>query len=163
QNDWPYDEPLACRMYTGNNQFACGSHYRPPVQPNTVSNDAAVQQKIKDMDGKGKWKITSISRIWSRSADDNVQAVKTALASGKDVWSAFMIDMDAWGMRGASDGIIDDYGDGESGHAVVVSGYRTRNGRGEFLIHNSWDTDWGGPEKGYAWLGEPQFRNNLMD
>jgi len=158
--EWPYDQKLACRMYSGPNQFSCGEEFDPSVQQNSTSNDPAVQQKIKDVDAKGKWKITNITNIIGDDAP-NPDALAAVLATGKDIWAAFTINSTAWGMRGASIGEIADWSDPGGGHAVVIAGYRTKNGRRQFLIHNSWTDRWGGPEKGYAWINESMVKQWL--
>lgn len=162
--DWPYDPKLACRMYSGSNQFSCGQEFDPNVQQNSVSSDPAVQQQIKDADAKGKYKITNITRIYDGSGPPDTDALAGVLATGKDIWTAFTINNAAWGSRGASSGEIPDYDEGPGGgHAVVIAGYRTKNGTRQFLIHNSWTEKWGGPEKGYAWLSEKMVKQSLRD
>ena len=46
-----------------------------------------------------------------------------------------------------------------TGHAVVLSGFRTVGSEKQFLIHNSWGTGWG--EGGFAWIGENMVRSQL--
>ncbi len=162
--DWPYDPKLACRMYSGPNQFSCGEEFSPSVQQNSASNDPAVQQKIKDADAKGKYKITNITRIFDGSGTPDTDALAGVLASGKDIWVAFTIDSKSWGLAATAAGEIPDYPEGPGGgHAVVLSGYRTKNGTRQFLVHNSWTERWGGPEKGYAWLSDKMVKQSLHD
>ncbi len=162
--EWPYDPKLACRMYSGPNQFSCGEEFSPHVTQNSASSDPDVQAKIKDADGKGKYKITNITRIYDGSTTPDTDALAAVLASGKDIWVAFTIQSSAWGLRATAGGEIPDYPEGPGGgHAVVLSGYRTKNGARQFLVHNSWTERWGGPEKGYAWLSDKMVKQSLHD
>jgi aminopeptidase C len=55
--------------------------------------------------------------------------------------------------------VIPDWGEPQSGHAVVISGYRETPSGKQFLIHNSWGTSWG--DGGYAWVSEKMVVKNL--
>ena len=155
--DWTYDERLACRMYTGPGAFTCGDQFDPGVQQGTAAGDPAVQAQITGADGRGKYKITSIDRIYAQPIDGDALAAQ--LASGKDIWVAFGLSGDAW--FNPVNGEIPDYDEAESGHAVTIAGYRAKNGGRQFLIHNSWSERWG--DNGYAWISENMVKQHLKD
>jgi hypothetical protein len=141
---WPYDERVACEIdQSGDGD--CGP-YAPPVVPGAAGRDPQVQAKIKDLDARGHWKVTAYDEL-----DTNPDTLAQYLSTGADVWCSMNIGS-TW-LRVNGDTIADwTPAQVEGGHAVVLSGYRHQNGQRQFLVHNSWGTDWG--DKGYAWVSE---------
>ena len=75
------------------------------------------------------------------------------LATGNDVIS-FSVDDRAWKSTALQNAVVPDYdATDDTGHAVVLAGYRTvSNGTKQFLIHNSWGPRWG--DNGYGSISE---------
>jgi hypothetical protein len=151
---WPFDPAVACK-YMDPMAAACGSAYG--VTPGSARTDPAIQKKKKEADAKGKYTLVGIEKLSSH--DPN--GIAEIIAGGDDLWVAFNMGSREWSNSSHKSGaVIPDYTPrGRSGHAVVLSGYRTRNGRKEFLIHNSWSPRWG--KQGYAWIGENMVKNQL--
>jgi hypothetical protein len=145
---WPYDERIACGLETSG-EGDCGP-YMPPVVPGSGASDPKVQTKIKDSDAKGHWKVSEYDEI-----PNDPDTIAAMLTTGADVW--FSMNIGSTWMRPQGDAIPDwDEGQIEGGHAVLLSGYRHRKGRREFLIHNSWGKDWG--DGGFAYVSEEMLR-----
>jgi hypothetical protein len=92
----------------------------------------------------------------------NPNDVAAVLATGADMWVAFSLDVDNWGYQAlqTNNNVIPDWTTPEGGHAVVLAGYRGMpDGSKQFLIHNSWGTDWG--DHGYAWVSDRMVRQFL--
>lgn len=109
--------------------------------------------------------IVNITRL--KATDMN--EIKSALASGQDVW---------FSLRGAQgithpklnsqgEAIIPDFDHrsmakgGNDGHAIVLAGYQVTPKGTYYLIHNSWGTKWGA--QGYGWIWEKTLKNNIQD
>jgi hypothetical protein len=109
--------------------------------------------------------ITNITRLDGGSMNE----IKSALASGQDIWFAIKA---AHGLAHTKKNA-----DGESnvpnfdwhsmpssqhaGHALVLAGYEDTPHGTFYLIHNSWGTKWG--TAGYAWIWEKTLRANIAD
>jgi hypothetical protein len=141
---WPYDERAACELdVSGDND--CGP-YSPSVAQGSSRGDTQLQAKIKDADGKGRWKITAYDEV-----EGKPDTLAQYLATGADIWLSMNIG-GTW-LTLSGDTIADwTQGDVEGGHAFVLAGVRHKNGQRQFLVHNSWGADWG--DKGYAWVSE---------
>lgn len=147
---WPQSDREACMMFQANGSFAqdCAETYN--VKPGTWRSDPKIMAKYEKAQAEGIYKIASIEKLQVKPPD--IEELVTILASGADIWAAFLIDGYAWTNRKMQNAVIPEYTDYTGGHAVVISGYReTPNGR-QFLIHNSWGESWG--DKGYAWVTE---------
>jgi hypothetical protein len=148
---WPFSPKEACELSRFDDD--CGDHYG--VSTNSAGSDPKIQGELTQADSSGKYKITSIEKM-SLPADPN--EVAAVLASGADLWVAFSLDVNNWGYRALQehDNVIPDWSSPEGGHAVMLAGFRKVNGKKQFLIHNSWGTDWG--DSGYAWVSENMVR-----
>jgi hypothetical protein len=141
---WPYDARVACELDQGG-EGDCGP-FEPPVSPGSGAGDAQVQAKIKDADSKGHWKISEYDEIHG-----DPDTIAAQLASGADVWLSMRIGSTWMNPRG--DTVADWTEDQvEGGHAILLAGYRHKNGQRQFLVHNSWGKDWG--DGGYAWISD---------
>lgn len=152
---WPYDPVKACKLLR--QPFdSCGKAYG--VSSGTGDLDPGLRAEKKGADGAGRYRIAAIEQLRSRPAD--IDEMSAVLAGGDAIWASFSVS-DAWDGRNLQGGsVIPDYEITESaGHAVVLAGYRTINGRKQFLVHNSWSPRWG--EGGYGWLSETMVSRHL--
>jgi hypothetical protein len=148
---WPYDERAACEL-DRSGDGDCGP-YTPPAIPGGAAMDPLLQAKIKDSDSKGHWKVSEYDVV--AGDPDTIAAV---LTSGSDVWFSINVGSTWMSLRGDT---IADWTPAqiEGGHAVLLSGYRHKNGQRQFLVHNSWGKDWG--DGGYAWISETALRQYI--
>jgi hypothetical protein len=147
---WPYNEPEACELDMSGEPNDCGP-YSPAVTQGGGNSDPKIQAAKKTADGSGLWKITEFD-----TSPTDTNSIATLLASGSDVW--FSMDIgDSWmNPNGDASGqaVISDWNSNtiDGGHAVLFSGYRHVNGQRQFLVHNSWGSEWG--NNGYAYISE---------
>jgi hypothetical protein len=106
--------------------------------------------KLNKSNTEGLYKIASVEKL--ETNPPNMEELLGILASGADVWCAFLIDGSAWTNRAMKNAVIPDWREESGGHAVVISGYRETGHGKEFLIHNSWGESWGAG--GFAWVSE---------
>lgn len=154
---WPQSDKEACMLFQGRGSYAteCAEAYG--VKANGWREDKALMAKYDKSQGEGLYKISSIEKL--EVEPPHMEELLGILASGADIWAAFLIDGSYWTNKKMKNAVIPDWGEPQSGHAVVISGYRdTPSGR-QFLIHNSWGTSWG--EGGYAWVSEKMVVKNL--
>jgi hypothetical protein len=147
---WPYDERVACELDKTPPDPATGAAdcgpYTPAVSVGGASGDPQLQAKIRSSDSTGRWRVSEFDEI--PNEPDTIAAV---LATGADVWVSMNIGS-TW-MSPAGDTIADWTSDQvEGGHATLLAGYRHKNGQRQFLVHNSWGSDWA--DAGYGWISE---------
>jgi papain like protease len=148
---WPYDEREACEL-DRSGEGDCGP-YMPPAVPGGAATDPALQAKIKDTDSKGHWKVSEYDEITG-----DPETIAAFLATGADVW--FSLNVGSTWMSLQGDTIADwTAAQVEGGHAVLLAGYRHKNGQRQFLVHNSWGKDWG--DGGYAYISENALRQYI--
>jgi hypothetical protein len=142
---WPYDERIACELDMDGQPNDCGP-YSPPVTQGAGPTDPVTEAAQHKADAAGLWKITEFD-----ASPMDPTSIATLLAGGSDVW--FSMDIgDSW-MNPIGDTIADWNANSiDGGHAVLFSGYRHVNGQRQFLVHNSWGSDWG--NNGYAYISE---------
>jgi C1A family cysteine protease len=157
-NVWPQSDKEACELFQGSGSYAqdCADAYG--VTAGGWRSDKALMAKYDKSQAGGIYKIAAVEKLQVEPPD--LEELLGVLASGADVWSAFLIDGRKWSNSAMKSAVISDWDDVGGGHAVLISGYRdTPSGR-QFLIHNSWGTSWG--EAGYAWISERMVQKHMI-
>lgn len=154
---WPQNDKEACMLFQGKGSYAteCAEAYG--VKANGWRDDKSLMAKYEKSQAEGIYKISSIEKL--QVEPPNMEDLLGILASGSDIWAAFLIDGSNWTNKKMKNAVIPDWGEPQSGHAVVISGYRETPSGKQFLIHNSWGTSWG--DGGYAWVSEKMVVKNL--
>jgi hypothetical protein len=152
---WPYDPVKACKL-TRQPLDSCGSAYG--VASGTGALDPRLRAEQAMADAGGRYRLVAVEEL--RTGPGSGQEIAAVIAGGDDIWASFHIDRAAWKNRAMTNGVIPDYSRRDNtGHAVVLSGYRTVGATRQFLIHNSWSERWG--ERGYAWISEAMIDRQL--
>ncbi len=154
---WPQSDPEACMLFQGNGSYAAECAEAYGVKANGWRDDKKLMAKYDKSQAEGIYKISSIEKL--QVEPPNMEELLGILASGADIWAAFLIDGRNWRNSAMKQAVIPDWGEPQSGHAVVISGYRETPSGKQFLIHNSWGTSWG--DGGYAWVSEKMVMKNL--
>lgn len=146
---WQYDPVKACKLMRSP-MDTCTTAYG--VSSGSENFDPALKAEHANADANARYRLASLEQLKSKPADPN--EMSGVLAGGDDIWISFSVNDQAWMSRSLQNGVIPDYDVVEdTGHAVVLAGYRTLpNGTKQFLIHNSWSTKWG--DGGYGWISE---------
>jgi len=155
---WPYDPATACRFADGHTGERCAQAYRVPR--NSARGDAYLMARKADADRRGRWQIVGYEELSTDPVDTEQLAM--LLASGEAIWVALAFHRPAWQALSRNRGSVLPYFPAQaqqSGHAVTLEGYRTTPRGRQFLIHNSWGTDWG--DGGFAWIDEAMLRTHL--
>jgi Papain family cysteine protease len=156
ETTWPYDPAKACKLERVPFD-SCGQAYG--VASNSASLDPRLRAEQATADASGRYRLLGIEQLHAQPADPN--EIAAVIAGGDDVWASFSVNDDAWSHRSLNSSVIPDYvPDDDSGHAVVLAGYRTLvTGTRQFLVHNSWSKSWG--EGGYGWISEAMVTQYL--
>jgi C1A family cysteine protease len=154
---WQQNDKEACMLFQGKGSYAteCAEAYG--VKANGWREDKSLMAKYDKSQSEGIYKISSIEKL--QVEPPNMEELLGILASGADIWAAFLLDGRNWRNSVMNKAVIPDWGEPTSGHAVVISGYRDTPSGKQFLIHNSWGTSWG--ENGYGWVSEKMVVKNL--
>ena len=149
---WPYDARKACRFERGRD--ACESAYG--LVTDSWRSDpqlVAERERARTIGVAGFRPATTITR-------DPMNGMANALSMGRSVYLVLGIDSTAWGYSNVRGGMLGDYAVADRGdHAVAVVGFRWANGQRQFLLHNSWGTDWG--ERGFVWMTESSLKRHF--
>lgn len=149
EQTWQYDAVKACKLVRSA-MDTCTTAYG--VASGSEAFDPALKAEHANADANARYKLAAIEQLRAKPADPNEMA--GVLAAGDDIWISFSVNDQAWMNRSLQNAVIPDYDVvDETGHAVVLAGYRTlENGTKQFLIHNSWSPRWG--DGGYGWISE---------
>jgi hypothetical protein len=149
---WPYDPRKACKFERGRD--SCEQYYG--LTTDSWRNDpqlVAERERARGIGVAGFRPATTLTR-------DPMNGMANALSMGRAVYLVLGIDSTAWGYSNVRSGMLGDYAVADRGdHAVAVVGYRWANGQRQFLLHNSWGTDWG--QRGFVWITEPNLRRHF--
>jgi len=146
---WQYDPAKACKLVRSA-MDTCTTAYG--VASGSEAFDPQLKAEHQNADANARYKLAGLEQLHAKPADPN--EVASVLAGGDDVWISFSVNDQAWMSRSLQNAVIPDYEVvDDTGHAVVLAGYRTLpNGTKQFLIHNSWSSRWG--DGGYGWISE---------
>lgn len=152
---WPYDEGKACAFDEDNGE-SCGV---AEAEPGSWRRDPALRHELSEADRQHRYRFRDVEQLEVEPA--NIEQLASVLAEGDAIWAAFRFNGESWSQQAARDGVFEDYEDSKEypGHAVAIVGYRTTLGGKQFIIKNSWGTDWG--HGGYAWMPERTVRKHL--
>ncbi len=149
---WPYSPPDACR-FAKDPSDDCGYAYG--VAPGSATNDPRLRWEKDRADHAGALRITGYEEM---PADASQLAL--VLASGEALYAALDFNTAVWNdLRGYDRMPYYPAGTEAIGHAIAFEGYRSTPQGREFLIHNSWGTDWG--RGGYAWMHESMIPTHV--
>lgn len=146
---WQYDPVKACKLVRSA-MDTCTTAYG--VSSGSEAFDPALKAEHTNADANGRYRLVALDALKAKPADPT--EMSGVLAAGDDIWISFSVNDEAWKSSNLQNAVIPDYQVvEETGHAVVLAGYRTLpNGTKQFLIHNSWTTRWG--DGGYGWISE---------
>ena len=152
---WPFDSARACRFAEDYMGTECLS--RHGIVPGSAAADPVV---VAERDQADRSSVLRVMGYEEMSADPDQLAV--VIASGEAIWVAFEFQGSAWNALNNNAGSRLAYyppDTGEISHAVTLEGYRTTPSGREFLMHNSWGTQWG--QGGFAWISEAMVRTHF--
>jgi len=125
-------------------------------EANEASPDTGV---VSMLDMMGIFEVTSVQKILPPQGETvpTIDQLKQAIFDGNDVLIGMWTSC-KW--NNPPGGVIDDYDmSGRGGHAVILVGYRTINGRLYFTIRNSWGAGWA--DGGYAYMSADTMHANI--
>ncbi len=158
---WPYDPHKACGLdQNPRTDSSCVRAYG--IERGSLRGDPTLLAEQRRADAAGAFRVAAVHPMQTYPGDPE-QLVRI-ISSGVAVYADFDVSMRAWTARSLGPGavILDWEPDGSGGHAVALTGYRTREGGArEFLVHNSWGSSWG--DGGYGWVSERMVRERLRD
>lgn len=154
EQEWPYDPVKACKYNEDQDEVWCDEAYH--VRHGTWRGEPQLVAELQRADASGSWRIVSMEKLAVSPADPN--QIASALAAGQSVYVGMNINTEAFKHRNLAGGVIPDWYQADAGHAMVVVGYRPAGATRQFLLHNSWGTDWG--DRGYAWVSEAMLAKN---
>lgn len=146
ESSWPYDPRKACKFETGRDtcEYAYG------LRTNTWQSDP---QLVAERERARMMGVASIRPGMTTIRRNAVQGFLNALSTGRALYTVIGVDSASWGYSGARGGVLPSYSVADRGdHAVAMVGYRQGPYERQYLLHNSWGTDWG--DRGYVWIGE---------
>lgn len=126
-------------------------------------DDAPPADKVKSLDEKIAFEVAAVREIIPEEGSNGVTAVQmqNAIADGDDLMVGFRMSDNWYTDNLLPGGIIEDYDDGRNfGHAVLLVGYKTIDGKKYFEVRNSWGTTWA--EGGYGWISFETAEANLQ-
>lgn len=158
ENIWPYDPARACRFSKADYQSgSCGDSYH--VVPGSAWTDPALMGEHARAESSGALRIDAFEEISEPIDFDQIAAL---LADGESIWASIRFYRPAWQSDELEEtGYIPDYPPESTteSHAVTLEGYRWGRWGREFLLKNSWGTDWG--KDGRAWMPEVLLKKHF--
>jgi hypothetical protein len=155
ESAWPYDPVKACKLNEESSERWCGEAYH--VRPGSWREDPQLVAEVQQAHRSGQFRAVGKRRLRDSPADP--EQIAATLAAGQAIFASFDYNAQAWGYKQIRDGVISDWTTTEGGHAVVLVGYRATPSGRQFLLHNSWGTDWA--QAGYAWVSEAMVRMRI--
>lgn len=152
ESTWPYDPRKACKLKT--NHDTCEHAYG--LRVNSWQSDPALVGERERARAMGFAKIQRATSL----ARDPIGGMVNALSLGRAAYLVVGIDSQAWSFSATRGGVLRDYTVADRGdHAVAAVGYRMAGHERQFLLHNSWGTQWG--DGGYVWMSESAVRKHF--
>ncbi len=118
--------------------------------------------KVSALDAKVAFEVATVREIVAEGGGrPTAKQLQAAIADGEDLSVGFRMSDNWYTDNLLPGGVIEDYPRGRNfGHAVVLIGYKTIEGRKYFEIRNSWGSAWG--DSGYGWISFETAEANLQ-
>lgn len=146
------------------NAKADGMDYSDAVADSWIKGDESPPaDKVKELDGKIAFEVAAVRELIPEEGAAGVSAkqMQLAIADGDDLMVGFRMSDNWYTDNLLPGGVIADYDDGRNfGHAVLLVGYKTIEGKKYFEIRNSWGTTWG--DGGYGFISFETAETNLQ-
>ncbi len=156
EGQWPYHPPKACAFNEEPSEVWCEREYG--VKPASWRQSPQLVAELRHADALPAFRFDNVEKLAAKPG--NPQELASVLASGRAIWADVAFSRRAWSYSNLKGGVFPDYEpDRNSGHAVVIVGFRTVGSSRQFLIKNSWGDDWA--QGGYAWMPEHALARHL--
>jgi hypothetical protein len=154
---WPYDPVKACRVALGSAVSGCDTAYR--VQAGSGYSDPVIVAERQRADASPLYRIAGLETIADTPGRDN--EIMKLLAAGETVYLGvdMAINWSIAGPGGFHGEVLPPPQAYYGSHALLAQGYRTTASGTQFLVQNSWGTNWG--QGGYVWIPEDLFKSRL--
>lgn len=154
---WPYDPIKACRVALGSAVSGCDTAYG--VQAGSGYTDPAIVAERVRADGTPLYRISGLEAI-ADTPDRDTEMTKL-LAAGEAVYLSvdMAINWSIAGPGGFHGEVLPPPQAYYGSHALLAQGYRTTPTGLQFLVQNSWGTQWG--QNGFVWIPEDIFKSRV--
>lgn len=154
---WPYDPVKACRVALGAAVSGCDTAYH--VQAGSAYTDPVLVAERQRADASPVYRVAGIETIADTPGRDD--EIRKLLAAGEAVYLGvdMAINWSIAGPGGFHGDVLPPPGAYYGSHALLAQGYRATAAGTQFLVQNSWGTDWG--QRGFVWIPEDILKSRL--
>jgi C1A family cysteine protease len=154
---WPYDPVKACRVAVGSAISGCDTAYH--VQAGSGYTDPVIVAERQHADATPLYRVVGLETIADTPTRDT--EIMKLLASGEAVYLSMdmAINWSIAGPGGFHGEVLPPPQAYYGSHALLAQGYRTTATGTQFLLQNSWGTNWG--QNGFVWIPEDIFKSRL--
>jgi hypothetical protein len=154
---WPYDPIKACRVALGAAVSGCDTAYG--VQAGSAYTDPTLVAERLRADATPLYRVAGLEVI--ADAPERDAEIMKLLAAGEAVYLSvdMAINWSIAGPGGFHGEVLPPPQAYYGSHALLAQGYRTTPTGVQFLVQNSWGTNWG--QSGFVWIPEDIFKSRV--